>query len=227
MFIEVKATFNRKNLSSATKQLKNSKELLNAWCCSDLTEKNGWICFAVIVFKNREEAPKSFDKKFCGPCGKFIIIGIDQFPDKMSEITKDIKAPIGSNVAEAKEEFKTVAKHLLFLAAFEPLTTPARITDKVVGNIEKAGSAANFLLWTPIQLSFLSDENLKRVLFLSPPSCGKTVLKKAKVKNLGQKGEPVVFLLPCLNGIKPLLFFHLKREFEALNIEHILSLIHI
>ena len=72
-----------------------------------------------------------------------------------------------------------------------------------------------------MQLSFLSDENLTRVLFLSPPSCGKTVLKKAKVKNLGQKGEPVVFLLPCYNGIKPLLFFYLKREFETLNIEGI------
>ena len=76
--------------------------------------------------------------------------------------------------------------------------------------------------WTPLQLSFLKDESLTNVLFLSPPSCGKTVLKKAKVKYFGQeKGEDVVFLVPCYEGKQTLLFHHLKKEFEFLNNYHI------
>ena len=74
--------------------------------------------------------------------------------------------------------------------------------------------------WTTLQLSFLRDENLMNVVFTSPPSCGKTVLKKAKVKYFGQeKGEDVVFLVPCYEGKQTLLFHHLKKEFGSLNSE--------
>merc|ERR1719270_373706 len=76
--------------------------------------------------------------------------------------------------------------------------------------------------WTPLQLSFLRDDSLKCVIFTSPPSCGKTVLKRAKVKYFGiEKGEDVVFLVPCEDGKQTLLFHHLKKEFASMNNHHI------
>ena len=71
--------------------------------------------------------------------------------------------------------------------------------------------------WTPNQMSLLKDESLKRVLFLSPPSCGKTFILKGKVKQLALKNQKVLILLPCYLGIQTLLFFHLKEEFEYYN----------
>ena len=99
-------------------------------------------------------------------------------------------------------------------------------------SIDKAGTEDNILLWnnlfckmfcwTPLQLSFLKDESLKNVIFLSPPSCGKTELKKAKVKYFAiEKREDVVFLVPCYDEMQTLLFHHIKNELGCLKNQHI------
>ena len=121
---------------------------------------------------------------------------------------------------KARKEFKIVVKSLLFLVSYEPITTPAKITDKVVKMLNKAGTLENIIYWnkilclTPNQLSLLNDTNLKRVILLSPPSCGKTMILKAKAKQFASKGQPVLFILPFYEGLKSLLFLQLLQEFE-------------
>ena len=118
----------------------------------------------------------------------------------------------------AREEFKNIANYLLFLSSYEPVVTPTKITGELIKVMEKAGDVENILFWnkicwTPKQLGLLTDESLIKVLFLSPPSCGKTYILKAKAKQFAQKGKNVLVLLPSKSGIETLLSFHLKLGF--------------
>ena len=203
--LEIKYKYRAKSLNDAIEQAKCCKGMISKWCGCDLTEENGWRFFSVIYFDIKSE-----DTTFCQECSKYIVIG-DELEQKLPRLLKEIPEPPSETIAKAKEEFKNIVQSLLFLASAEPVITPRRITTKVVEMVDKAGAEENILFWnkllgkmfcwTPLQLSFLKDENLRNVLFLSPPSCGKTVLKKAKVKYFGlQKGEDVVFLLPCIRG---------------------------
>ena len=226
MSLEVKSSCNESSLISSRKQVSSCLDIFSKWCGSDLSTENGWKFFSVIFF---EENSENF--QFCDKCKRFIIIG-NEFKEKFLAIINDISDPSEESEVESRKEFKRVVKYLLFLASYEPVITPRLITQEVVKIVEKAGTEENILLWnnlfckmfcwTPIQLSFLKDQTLRNMIFLSPPSCGKTVLKKAKVKYLGQeRGEDVVFLVPCFKGIQALLFHHLKREFGSLNVQYI------
>ena len=231
--MEIKYKYTGKTLDKAIQQTKNCKDLILKWCKGELLKENGWKFFSVPCFDQISDDQKPL---FCQECSKFVIIG-DEFGQKFPRILEDIPEPLSGTEAKAREEFKGIVKILLFLASAEPVITPRRITPEVVKMVEKAGTEENILFWnsllfykiffkmfcwTPLQLSFLKDQSLKNVIFTSPPSCGKTVLKKAKVKYFGQeKGEDVVFLVPCYQGKQTLLFHHLKKEFGSLNNEHI------
>ena len=127
-----------------------------------------------------------------------------------------------STETNARYEFKIAAIYLLFLASYEPVVTPARITGEVAKMVDKAGQFDNILYWnqlfcwTPNQLSVLKDESLRYVLFLSAPSCGKTFIKKAKAKFFAQKGQKVAFFIPnYYKLLGTLLSYQLEQEFEG------------
>ena len=132
-------------------------------------------------------------------------------------------SPPSGTEENARTEFKTAAKLLLFLASYEPVVTPSRSTDELVQMIDKAGSLENIVFWnqifcwTPNQLPLIRTETLKKILLLSQPSSGKTFILKAKAKKLALNGQKVLFLLPCYNNIQSLLFFQLQQEFQEFN----------
>ena len=47
----------------------------------------------------------------------------------------------------AREEFKSVFNHALFLASFEPVITPRQINNELVKMLEKARDLDNILFW--------------------------------------------------------------------------------
>ena len=214
MSLEVKANCNDWSFRSAKKQIEQCKELIENWCGGELTEENGWSFYPVIYFQQKSE-----DFSFCDNCSKFIIHG-EEFKQKFENIMNEMPDPPSGTDAKAREEFKIVVKVLLFLASYEPIITPAKITDEVVKMLKKAGTLENIIYWnkilclTPNQLSLLNDTNLKKVILLSPPSCGKTMILKGKAKQFASKGQPVLFILPFYEGLKSLLFFQLLKEFE-------------
>ena len=218
MSLEVKAYCNETSLKSAKSQLNGCKNLIEKWC-SDLSAlKNGWSFYSVIYFHH-----KSTKLTFCDACSKYIIFG-SEFKEKFNEIIKEMPAASPMTDVIARSKFKKVSKRLLFLASYEPVVTPARITGAVAKMVDTAGQFDNILYWnelfcwTPNQLSLLKDETLKYVLFLSPPSCGKTFIKKAKAKFFAQKGQKTAFLIPTLyrkDVLCTLLSFQLELEFES------------
>ena len=228
MALEVKSDCHQSSLKSAKDQIfgsekkKGTKELVEKWCGANFNEENGWFFLSAIYFQRKPE-----DVHFCDECTKFIIIG-SEFKDKFTQITESIPDPAPNTEASARVEFKKVASSLFFLVSSEPVVTPAKITRKVEKVVDKAGTAENIILWneifclTPNQLSLLKDQSLTRVLFLSPPSCGKTWMMKAKARQLGLKDQKVLILLPSYAvTYHTLLFFQLQHEFEDNSYVHV------
>merc|ERR1711884_6071 len=112
-------------------------DVINQWCGADLTEENGWSFYSVIYFQN-----KSKEFSFCNECTKYIIFG-EEFKEKFEQITKGMPAPPLRTDEKAREEFKSVVKHLLFLASYEPVITPSKITDEVEKMVDRAGQVDN------------------------------------------------------------------------------------
>jgi hypothetical protein len=215
MSLEVKAYCNETSLKSAKSQLSGCKNLIEKWCADLSASKNGWFFYSVIYFQHK---PKGFN--FCDKCSKYIIFD-DEFKKKFNDIINEIPSPPSGTETKARYEFKKVAKNLLFLASYEPVATPARTTEEVAKMVDKAGQYDNILYWnqifcwTPNQLSLLKDESLRYVIFLSPPSCGKTFIKKAKAKLFAQKGQKVAFFIPTYCNLRTLLSFQLEQELKG------------
>ena len=219
MSLEVKANCNEDSLRSAKNQTNTCKELISQWVEGILTEQNGWSFYSAVYFQHHK--PENYS--FCTACSKYIIFG-DEFLEKFAEIITEMPIPPSGTEESARAQFKDVAKLLLFLASYEPVVTPARITDKLVQMIHKASNLENiafwnnlYFCWTPNQLSLIRTETIKKLLLLSQPSSGKTFILKAKAKKLALSGQKVLFLLPCYKNIQSLLFFQLQQEFQEFN----------
>ena len=215
MTLEVKANCNEDSLRSAKNQTNACKRLISKWVEGVLTEENGWSFYSAVHYQNKPE-----NYSFCDKCSKFVIFG-EEFLQKFPDIMTEMPVPPSWTEESARAEFKKLAKLLLFLASYEPVVTPARITDKLVKIIDKSGNLENiafwnnlYFCWTPKQLSLIRTETLKKVLLLSQPSSGKTFILKAKARKLALNGQKVLFLLPCYKNIQSLLFFQLQQEFE-------------
>ena len=221
MSLEVKANCNEDSLRSAKKQTSSCNESISQWVESILKAGNGWSFYSAVYFQHKTE-----NYSFCDNCSKYIIFG-DEFSEKFAEIMNEIPICFSGTEESARAEFKKIAKLLLFLASYEPVVTPARMTDVLVQIIDKAENLDCILFWnqifcqifcwTPNQLSLIKTETLKKLLLLSQPSSGKTFILKSKAKKLARNGEKVLFLLPCYENIQSLLFFQLQQEFKEFN----------
>jgi hypothetical protein len=215
--LEVKGSCHQISLEKGKQQLDNAKTLIEKWC-SELAEENGWKYFSAIYF---HEERKKKDFSFCENCAKFIIFG-NNFIEQFKLITGGIPAPPRKTEAKAREEFIIMAQHLIFLAAYEPVVTPMKTTEEVVKRVDKAGQLNNIIFWNRLfcftrkQLPILLGRMLKRVIFLSPASTGKTLILKSKAKQIAVAGGNVLFLISKC-GWESLLSFQLEEEFQGYN----------
>ena len=95
-----------------------------------------------------------------------------------------------------RESFNLMRKYLLFCATFSPVPLGSVLDTKIKENIEKGGHGNNiaFWNWTPGQKSLL-DSDVRRVIFRSYWSTGKTRVMFEKAKTLAASGETVLFIL--------------------------------
>ena len=218
--IEVKSSCHQTSLEKSKCQLDGAKNLIEKWC-SELLKDNSWKYYSAIYF---HETKRSKEFEFCENCAKFIIFG-DTFIEQFLSITKDIIYPTKDTEAEAREEYIKMAQYFIFLAAYEPVVTPMKTTKEVTKRVDKSGEFDNIIRWNsmfcftrkqlPIALRKMPNEMLERVIFLSPASTGKTLIKKSNAKKIAEYGGKVLFLMPCFNGWETLLSFQLKQEFQG------------
>ena len=196
MSLEVKANCNETSLRSAKKQFDGWKDSIFKWLEGHLTEESGWSFYSIIYSQHMSESVS-----LCDECAKYVIIG-KEFKEKFKKMMTEMPTHPSATEEKARKEFKNAAKLLLFLTSYEPVITPAKVTDELVKIIDKASVFEQILswnqvfCWTPNQLSLIRNEILRFVLFLSQPSSGKTFILKGKAKKFASKGEKVLFLLP-------------------------------
>ena len=92
-----------------------------------------------------------------------------------------------------RDSFNLMVKYLLFCATYFPIPVGSILDMKIKGNIEKGGHGNNiaFWNWTPKQKSLL-DSNLRRVIFTSYWSTGKTRVMFEKAITLAASEETVL-----------------------------------
>ena len=119
-----------------------------------------------------------------------------------------------------------MAKYLLYLSTYAPIPVASVIDTKIKENIEKGGNAKNiaFWNWTPEQKNLL-ESILRRVIFTSYWSTGKTRIMFEKAKILAKEGKHVIFVLDSTKSYYPsFLYNSLLNEIRASELSENLDL---
>lgn len=119
-----------------------------------------------------------------------------------------------------------MAKYLLYLSTYAPIPVASVIDTKIKENIEKGGNAKNiaFWNWTPEQKNLL-ESILRRVIFTSYWSTGKTRIMFEKAKILAKEGKHVIFVLDSTKSYYPsFLYNSLLNEIKAAELSENLEL---
>ena len=119
-----------------------------------------------------------------------------------------------------------MAKYLLYLSTYAPIPVASVIDTKIKENIEKGGNAKNiaFWNWTPEQKNLL-ESILRRVIFTSYWSTGKTRIMFEKAKILAKEGKHVIFVLDSTKSYYPsFLYNSLLNEIKAADLSENLEL---
>ena len=130
------------------------------------------------------------------------------------------------NEIEYQDDFQLMAKYLLYLSTYAPIPVASVIDTKIKENIEKGGNAKNiaFWNWTPEQKNLL-ESILRRVIFTSYWSTGKTRIMLEKAKILSKEGKHVIFVLDSTKSYYPsFLYNSLLNEIKAADLSENLEL---
>ena len=120
-----------------------------------------------------------------------------------------------------------MVKYLLFFATYSPIPLGSVLDTKIKKNIEEGGHGNNiaFWNWTPGQKSLL-DSDVRKVIFRSYWSTGKTRVMFEKAKTLAANGESVIFVLFHDSDSWPILLYcSLLNEIQNSNLDSKLKLI--
>ena len=218
MSLEVKSCLGKNDLKKAKQQINGSKVCIDEWLGATFTEENGWKFIGVICFG--EKAQRS-GHRFCNDCKQYVIVNFEsEFEEKLENIIKDHESNGYLESKKAKEEFFEASYYLLFFAAFDPvLISTSQLSQQIIKNLNKAGSAENIEVWrcwTPNQFPMLKGK-VKKVIFISAPSTGKTTMMTSEACYLAKdQSEEVSFIIPGTLGFnqKTLLALSLESEFK-------------
>ena len=160
----------------------------------------------------------------CDHCNLFIACGKEELLDKL----KNIYNPIIKRdfVKISPEEFRTIAKYLMFCSSVVALPTGGNFNKAVMKAVEEAGSVKNIRIWcylTPDQRMILYQSH---IVFLSCWGTGKTLLMISKAIEIANSEENVLFLV-FMDGChvtrleKSLLVYDLEMKFKDYGRVHV------
>ena len=151
-----------------------------------------WLFVGVFISFGGSKKPL-FD---CKECSVFAIVGEDSifnigFNFKLIEAEVEKRHEGNWRAEEHVEEFVELVKQVLFIAQGDPYApvTGSNIIDKIVQNVDRAGSAESIFFWTNEQLSIVQAVNLPFLVLDAFYSTGKSeVLRYFGKDKLTQKG---------------------------------------
>ena len=224
LFLEAKHSLQGKkssNRKSSMDQLKDAKIKIQNWFGADVT--SAWVTIGMVYCHCRQNGNCVQD--FCNDCQKYLVCGKENIKLKLDQVIARVP-----HIQPKPQEFRIIAKYLLFFATAGTICIGANQKKAITKNINAASSARNIDLWTcfwtPDQKSILEAEDLPRVAFTSSCSTGKTLLMTEKALRLAHKGDLVIFAIQCRSifmSSDSLLKLDLEQKFSGLNIRVILT----
>ena len=186
MLIEVKSSI--KAYQKATKQLFDGIERLQeVFHAVGIT--TSWLYVGVFFSFGESEKPL-FE---CKECSIFAIVGEDSISTQFKLIEEEVKKAheVDWQAEEHVEELVEFVKEVLFIAQGDPYApvTGSNVVDKIVKNVERAGSAQSIFFWTNEQLSIVQAVNVPFLILDAFYSTGKSeVLRYYGKDKLAKEG---------------------------------------
>ena len=210
LLLEAKHSLQGSNRKSSIDQLKDAKTKIQNWFGADLG--SSWITIG-MVYSQKGNCVQDF----CDDCQRFLICGQDDIKTKLDQLILELP-----QTEPKPQEFRIIAKYLLFFVTAGTICIGAKQRQVVLKNIDLASSPRNIDLWacfwTPDQKSILEAEDLPRVAFTSSYGTGKTLLMVEKARRLTN----VIFAIHYRNVIMSsasLLKLDLEEKFGSQNVQ--------
>jgi hypothetical protein len=173
-----------------------------------------------FALNEQKEDFKSSDFHFCQNCQSYILGPATDFNVWWGKITSYLfhwesqssSTPLNRNIYAKTVQFLT---HQMYIQG--NCFTNQNLLDYTEEKIEKISTPEKLFFWSKTQFPLLHDSRKKRMVFTSHFGTGKTVLLRAKAKQLIEKGEKIVFIFFGSSDSYSLLRTTLKDEFGNSN----------
>jgi DNA replication protein DnaC len=214
--MEVKRTHTQKSRKSAREQLQKGKQLFESKVI--FPNKENWKYVKVMFFALNEQKEdfKSSDFHFCQNCQSYILGPETDFSAWWEDMTfylsilesQSSSTTLNRNIYTKTVQFLT---HQMYIQG--NCFTNQNLLDYTEEKIEKISTPEKLFFWSKTQFPLLHDSRKKRMVFTSHFGTGKTVLLRAKAKQLIEKGEKIVFIFFGSTDSYSLLRTTLQEEF--------------
>ena len=208
----VKASENESSTDVAKRQVEENREFLEDWLGADISDK--WQFLSMIFTLELDGS----GVRSCDECNLFIACGKKELFDRLQRIYDQITEKDCPEISP--EEFKIIAKYLLFCSPVVALPIGGNFNKAVLKAIAEAGSLKNIKIWcflTPDQRMILYQSH---IIFLSCWGTGKTLLMISKAIEIADGKEENVLFLIFIDGERvtseqvPLLVYDLELKFK-------------
>ncbi len=207
--IEVKLTHNPKNRKDAGKQLKKGLHISQSRI--PFPKQENWKYFQCMffafdnngkVFNSQCNGCQSVTEhqcksQFCKDCQSYILgpetdfsVWWEQMTSKLSNEESQLSPTCRNrNIYTQIVQFLTRQMYLQ-----QDCFTSQDLVSYTDKKINLISTLEKLFFWNKVQYTLLNNQQLRRMVFVSPFGTGKTVLLKAKAKQLVAKGEKVAFV---------------------------------
>ena len=170
-------------------QLQTAFHYFNEWFGADVCQEWSFkpVIFCLVILDDI--------KPLCMDCDIIVCCGKQDFIDKVGLYVKNNQVEVTPRLVE---DFKVMARYLIFGLTAKNLPTTSRFPQEVTKYMEEAGSWESIMLWcflTPGQMELLSKP---KVVLFSGWGGGKTTTA-TEVCKMWAKHDPVLILV---NGCK-------------------------
>jgi DNA replication protein DnaC len=195
--IEVKKTNARKTRNSAKEQLQKGQKLFKTRIPFPKEENWQHVKYLFFALNEKKEVFIAADPPFCCRCQPYILGPATDFSVWWGQMTANLShlhsqtssTPLNRDIYKQAIQVLT---HQMYIQ--QDCITNQNLLDYTEEKIEKISTPEKLIFWSKTQFPLLHDSRKKRIVFTSHFGTGKTVLLRAKAKQLIEKGEKIVFI---------------------------------
>jgi hypothetical protein len=226
--IEVKKTCSESQLKSATKQLHNGLQMFQATIPFPRSQncKYARVIYFGLAEKGKESGGYSLNfiketsfENQCGKCKNFIIGPNTDLNLWWNELTKCVSLETKEWLhAKTDDTYQNVLSFLLHqMYKQQDCATTGQLVQLTSQTSDKICNPDTILFWSKEQYKTLKDLKETKVALTSGFGTGKTILIRAKAKELIASGQKVVLVIFEITAEKTILRMEYEKLFQTGN----------